>query len=117
MRTNEEKLDLFADLLEPAYAVISDKEWAKKWQDGDRTGAIKAAIKSHKPEIVEMLARIEGVEPSEYKIDGLALFFKIAAMLNRPDIELANGLFTLQGQNGESASSGSATGNTKDGAH
>ena len=70
---NFDKLDLFADLIEPAGAIIADKEWAQKWQDGDRAGAIKAAIKGHKREIVEILARIDGVEPEEYQIAGLAL--------------------------------------------
>jgi len=115
-RSNEEKLDLFADIIEPAYAVISDREWAQKWQDGDRAGAIRTAVKNHKPEIVEILARVEGVEPGAYEIDGLALFMKLVTMFNRPDIDVANGLFTQQGQNDESAYSGSATVNTGDGA-
>jgi len=112
---NFDKLDLFADLIEPAGAILADKEWAQKWQNGDRTGAIKAAIKGHKAEIVEILARIDGVEPEDYQIDGLALFMRLVAMFNRPDIE-ATVLFTQQAQNVDGASSGPVTENTKDGA-
>lgn len=114
-RTNEDKLELFADLLEPAGALIQDREWAAKWLAGDRFGAIRAAIKNHKAEIVEILARIEGVEPEAYRIDGVALFFKLVQMFDRPDLEMVNGLFTSRDQNGEGASSGPATANTGDG--
>jgi hypothetical protein len=116
MRSNEDKLELFADLLEPAAAIIADKAWAQEWQAGNRAGAIKAAIRGHKKEIIEILARIEGKDPEKYQIDGLGLFIKLAAMFNRPDIEMVDGLFTAQGQTDESASSGSATGNIEDGA-
>ena len=118
-RTNEEKLDLFADLLEPVAAIIMDKAWASRWQAGDRIGAIREAIKGHKPQVVEILARIEGVNPAEYTIDGMALFVKVAMMFNRPDLEvddMASNLFTLQRPNGEGGPSGAATGNTGDGA-
>ena len=56
------------------------------------------------------------MEPGEYQIDGLGMFIKLAAMFNRPDLEMVNGLFTLQAQTGDGASSGSATDNTQDGA-
>ena len=114
-RTNEEKLELFADLLEPAGALILDREWAAKWNDGDKFGAIRAAIKNHKAEIVEILARIEGKNPEAYQIDGVALFFRLVQMFNRPDIEMVNGLFTSAAQNGVSAPSGPVTANTGDG--
>lgn len=115
-RTNDDKLELFADVLEPAGRIISDKAWALKWQTGDRIGAIREAIKSHKADIVEILARIDGVEPAEYQIDGLALFMRLVTLLNRPDLEPMSGLFTSQAQNGDKESSGPATANTEDGA-
>ena len=119
MRINQEtsdKLDLFADILEPAAAIIEDKAWAKEWQAGNRIGAIRAAIKGHKEEIVEILARIDGVDPEGYTIDGLGLFMRLVAMVNRPDMEAIEGLFTSRGQSEGDAGSGSATGNTGDGA-
>lgn len=116
MRTNDDKLELFADVLEPAGRIIADKAWALKWQAGDRIGAIREAIKGHKAEIVEILARIDGVEPEEYQIDGMALFMRLVSMFNRPDLEPMSGLFTSRAQNGDKESSGPATENTGDGA-
>ena len=115
-RTNDDKLELFADVLEPAGRIIADKAWAQKWQAGDRIGAIREAIKGHKADIVEILARIDGVEPADYKIDGLGLFMRLASMFNRPDLEPMTGLFTSQAQNGDKESSGPVTGNTEGGA-
>ena len=114
-RSNEDKLELFADILEPAGAVILDKEWAAKWQAGDRVGAIRAAIINHKADIIQIMARIDGVAPEEYQIDGVALFFRLVTMFNRPDIEVVNGLFTSRAQNDGEGASGPATGNTGDG--
>ena len=115
MRTNEEKLELLADVIEPLGAIIGDKAWALEWQAGNRVGAIQAAIRGHKQQIIEILARVEGVPVEQYQIDGLALFFKLAAMINRSGIE-ATGLFTSRAQNGDGESSGPATENTGDGA-
>lgn len=115
-RTNDDKLELFADVLEPAGRIIADKAWAQKWQAGDRIGAIREAIKGHKTDIVEILARIDGVDPAEYHIDGLGLFMRLASMFNRPDLEPMAGLFTLQAQRNDKEFSGPATGNTEDGA-
>ena len=112
---NFDKLDLFADLIEPAGAILVDKEWAQMWQAGDRVGAIQAAIKNHKAEIVEMLARIDGVKPKEYQIDGLGLFMRLVAMFNRPDLEPVTGLFTQRVQSVAVESSGPAMENTGDG--
>lgn len=115
-RTNDDKLELFADVLEPAGRIIADKAWAQKWQAGDKIGAIREAIKGHKADIVEILARIDGVEPEEYQIDGLALFMRLVTLFNRPDLEPMIGLFTSQAQNGGRESSGPATENTEGGA-
>lgn len=117
-RTNEEKLDLFADLLEPVAEIIMDKAWASRCQAGDRIGAIREAIKGHKPQVVEILARIEDKDPATYQIDGMALFIKLAVMFNRPDLEgMAGSLFTSQPQTAGDGPSGAATGNTGDGAN
>lgn len=114
MRSNDEKLEMFADVLEPAGRIIADKAWALKWQAGNRIGAIREAIKGHKADIVEILARIDGVDPAQYQIDGLALFMRLVTLLNRPDLEPMSGLFTSQAQNDDKESSGPATENTKD---
>ena len=113
MRTNEEKLDLFADLLEPVSEIATDKEWARLWTEGERFGAVRHAIKAHKRAVVEILAAIEGESPDTYTIDGLRMLMKLTALINRPDVkEFMDGLFPSQGQKEGSGNSGSATGNT-----
>ena len=117
-RTNEEKLELFADLLEPVGAILSDEVWARLWYQGDRFGAIRAAIKGHTEQVVEILARIEGEDPATYQIDGMAMFFKLAALFNRPDLDgMAGSLFTSQPQTADDGPSGAATETTRDGAN
>lgn len=112
-RTNEEILDVFADILEPAYAIITDKDWAGLWLSGDRIGAIRAAIKTHTREITEILACFEGQDPETYRIDPVSLFIRVASAFNRPDLEeYTDSLFTSRAQSGESAPSGPATPNT-----
>ena len=117
-RTNAQKLELFADLLEPIGAIVMDKAWAVKWQAGDRFGAIRTAIKGHTEQVVQILASIEGEDPATYQIDGMALFIKLAALFNRPDLDgMAGSLFTSQPQTAGDGPSGAATENTGDGAN
>jgi len=110
-RTNEEALDLFADLLEPAAEILTDTEVMDAF-DKDRIKGIKLAIKTHHSAVIEMLARIDGKDPAAYKVNLLALPARILGFFNRPEI---NVLFTLQDQKTASAFSGPATENTEDG--
>lgn len=113
-RTNEEALELFADILEPAAEVLADKELADIIRGGGKpVKAVAVAIRKHKAEIIEILARIDGADPEEYEVNVLVLPVRLINLLNRPEIKE---LFTLQGQTGDAASSGSATENTGDGA-
>ena len=106
MRTNEEALDIFADILEPAGEIIGDDEVKDLFRANDRVKAVKVAIKKHKAAIIEILARIDGVEPDDYKVGIFTLPAKVLSLLNSDDVQA---LFTGQGQNGGGASSGSAT--------
>jgi len=111
-RTNEEVLDLFADLLEPVGEILSDKELSTLVQEkGKQLKAVQIAIKKHKTAIIQILARVDGVDPAEYKVNILTLPVKLMQFVNRPEVQE---LFTSQGQKGEPASSGSATENTGD---
>lgn len=114
-RTNEDKLDLLADLIEPMGAILSDRDWMRLWDAKEYAAAIKSAIKRHKQEIIQILARVDNQQPQDYRIDGVALFFRLAAMLNRPDMDLKD-LFTSRAQSAAAASSGPATASTGDAA-
>lgn len=111
---NEKALDLFADLLEPAVEIIGDPNVAAILQDGGAPArAAKVAIKNHKNAVVEILARLDGCEPKDYKVNILLLPIKFMQLINKPEIQE---LFTLQAQKDDAASSGSATVTIKDGA-
>lgn len=114
MRTNEEKLELFADILEPAARILADKK-IKEMVDSKAPAilAVKHAIKSHKAEIIEILALFEGVAPEAYQINAPALVLKLLAIMNDPDFKaMSDGLFTSPLQSAAVESVGYATANT-----
>lgn len=115
-RTNEEQLELFADLLEPAAEIFGDKEIAKVFKTGGKpVTAVKMAIKNHKASVIELLARLDGVAPEDYRVPNpFALSLKLLNLFNDPTI---SNLFTSQGQTSAAAFSGSATESTEDGAN
>lgn len=112
MCSNEDALEIFADLLEPASEIIGDAEVKDLFRANERMKAVKVAIKKHKSAIIEILARLDGEEPENYKIGIFTLPAKVLNLLNQPELQE---LFTGQSQNAEGASSGSATENTTDG--
>lgn len=61
-----EALDLLADIIEPASAIFSDKEVLEAFKSNNKFAAVKVIIKSHKNELIEVLARLDGKEVSEY---------------------------------------------------
>ena len=113
-RSNEEELELFADLLEPAAEILTDNAVRGVLQGGGKPiTAIKYAIKNHKKAVIEILARIDGVPVEEYRISAIALPIKLLQLVNRPEVEE---LFSSAGQMSDAARSGSHMENTEDGA-
>ena len=114
--TNEEKLDLLADLIEPVAEIFGDQVVAGLYRGGGRKiDIVKAAIKGHKKAVIEVLALTDGVDPSEYELNLLALPVKLARLLESPELQELSELFTSQGKTISAASSGSATVNIEDG--
>lgn len=113
-RNNEQKLELFADLLEPMSKILSDKEVTEPISQGvPWVTVIKTAIKNHAHEFIEIMANIEGVPIDEYEVNLITLPVKLLNFVNRPEVQE---LFISQGQKKGNESSGSATGHTQDGA-
>ena len=113
---NEEAIDLLADIIEPTALILGDPETRKVFtevQKGKITKvrAISKVLKKHPSDIVEILARLEGKEPSEYTCNILALPQKVLEILN--DKELAD-FFKSQVQTMESESSLPAMENTEE---
>ena len=115
-RTNEEQLDLFAELLEPSAEIFSDKEVAKILQGkGKPITAVKLAIKNHKSAVVALLAALDGVSAEDYIVPAPpVLAVKLLNFLNDPDLQQ---LFTSPAQQNAAASSGSDMESTEDGAN
>ena len=117
MRSNDDKLELFAYLLEPVAMILADERVTGIVQRGEPAiRAVASAIRNHKKETIEIMARLEGVKPESYQFDGIRVTAKMMQYFNRPDVQqMVNELFTSP-QQGGGASSGDATDNTQDGA-
>lgn len=109
-RTNEETLDLFADLLEPFGELLADKEVAETLQSGKMLRAASKAIKGHKSAVIEILARLDGEEPGAYKVNMFTIPKKLMALFSSPELQE---LFSSQPQKSDAAASGAATENTE----
>ena len=83
---NEEALDILADILEPSAKIFSDKDVKQAFEKGGQISGIKAAIKGHKTEIIEILAVLDGVPVAEYECNVLTLPVKLLEILNDTDL-------------------------------
>ena len=95
----EEALDVLADIIEPLANIITDEEiqeMAKK----DNTpvlAMVKPAIKNHKRDLIEILARLENKTVEEYEktMNLLTLPKQVMELLNDSEVQ---SLFQSQGK-------------------
>lgn len=112
----ESAIDAVADIIEPVALILADKEIQQMQSAGvPLLKMLKPAIKNHKKEVIEILARLEteeGMEPDEYiqKVGLLTVPKAFLDLLNMPEIAT---VFSSQGQNKDATSSGSAMENTE----
>lgn len=93
---DEAALDLLADLIEPAAAIFADEDIKAAFEAGmSKAAVIAKVIKKHKPEVMQILAAVDGVPVSEYHCNVLSLPVKMLEILN--DEELVS-FFTSAGQ-------------------
>lgn len=110
----EQALDMLAELVEPAAAIMSDPNVAAFAKSGKPlVKLLGPLIKNHKPEIIEILAILDGETPEVYaeKVNIFTLPLKLVDLLNDPALK---DLFTSQGQKTQEESSGSATATTEE---
>lgn len=110
----EQALDILADLIDPAAAIMADKEISNFARSKKPIiKLVKPLIKRHKQEVIEIMAILDGENPEQYKenVNILTLPSKLLEILN--DKELMS-LFTLQGQKTGETNSGSATENIEE---
>lgn len=108
----EQALDILADIVEPAAAIFADKEIKDIYESGQpKLKLVKVIIKRHKPEVMQILAALDGEDPETYSPGLFTLPLRLIEILNDP--ELAS-FFEQQSQIATVESSGSATGGTKE---
>lgn len=83
---NDRVLDIIADILEPGATILADKEVGDLYRAGKKLLAVKAAIKSHKKEIKEILATMDGVPVEELKINFFTLPSRVLELFNEPEV-------------------------------
>ena len=123
----EEALDVLADIIEPLTYILADEEIQKMQAEEQKRKAeaiknkkpfrstplikyVTPAIRNHKPEIIQVLARLNNQTPEEYTA-GLSLAtlpMQVLEFISDPEIQT---FFTSQSQSPStpSASSGSVT--------
>ena len=114
-KSNEDRLDFLADMMEPAAEIFSDPELQALVKSGAAPlKYVKPAIKNHKQAFITILAALEETDPKEYRVPPPGVFFlKVISLFNKPEIKA---LFISQSQQSDNGFSGSATENTRDGA-
>lgn len=108
---NEEALDLLCDIIEPTARILGDKEMLMATKRKcTKIEAVKIAVKNHESDVIEILARLDGIPKEEYKCNIITITMKLLEILN--DKELTD-FFTSQAQMVDSMSSGNVTEITK----
>ena len=109
---NEQALDFLADVIDPIAKIMSDEK-VEKMNKAQKPVLTMASyiLKSHKKEVIEIVAMMHGENPATYRFNTVSLLHDVVDVLNDPDVL---SLFSLQGQMMEDEHSGSATENTEE---
>lgn len=84
---DEEALDLMADLLEPFVTILGDEEFANEYRSGKTLAAVRVAIKKHKGEVMDILARMDNTPREQYHCDILTLPMRLLDILNDENLK------------------------------
>jgi len=91
-KNNEMALDTFADILIPLSNIMSDTGIREAYRDKENGGmiaAVRTAIKTHKEDVIEILATLDGVPVGEYEVSVMSLPVKVVKILNDPEVQRA----------------------------
>ena len=88
----EEALDVLADIIEPLTLILADSEIQKLAKSGEKVPPIKyvkPAIKNHKKEIIEVLARLDNKSVEEYSktMNLLTLPKQVLDLISDPEVQ------------------------------
>lgn len=107
---NDKSLEIMADIIEPYFELMKDKEFSKLFTT-DVVKAIKYACKEHKEQVIEIGAVLKGVPVDKFVVDPFTLPVLLISTIGTYS-KISADLFTSQAQNLEETSSGSAMENT-----
>lgn len=107
----EKAIDMLADLIDPITEIAGDAAVKEVITKGNRLEAVKTILKSHKKQVLEIMAIMDGEDPETYSPSLPEIPLKILEFFNDP---VFAPFFSSQGQNQEEVFSGSATGNIGD---
>lgn len=112
---NEDGLELMADIMEPLAKIFASPELKKAVErKANKIQLVQTAMKHSSKEIIEILARIEGVPVEEYDKNAVGMTVQILQLLNDKEV---SELFFSQAQTAEQTCSTSATESTKESEH
>lgn len=117
---DEEALDLLADIIEPVGTILEDKEIAKIYEEGTKSGnfgiklklkLVSVMIRNHKREMIEILAKLDKKDVADYHCNVLSLPGALLSLINDP---LMMDFFVPQAQKKGETSFGPVTENTEE---
>ena len=63
----EEALDLLVNIMEPVTIIFADKAVRDAYKSQPKLLLVKTVVKSHKAEVLEIMAMLNGMSADEYK--------------------------------------------------
>lgn len=108
----KDAIEVLADIMEPASKILSDDILKEKIRanSSDNVKVVQLLLKSHPEEVLEIMAYLDGEDPSAYNPGIFVLPKKLMELAENEDLM---SLFQSGGQNKDSISSGSALENTE----
>lgn len=109
--TDDEALDLFAELIEPVANIFGDKKISKNFRKNNLIEVVKLAVKGYKKDLIHIMALLEGVPVEEYHCNVVSLPKTFLMVLNDP---VFKDFFSTQGEKDTEKPFGSATETTEE---
>ena len=84
---DEEAIDLLADIIEPAYNIMSDETVRKAFKSEKKLISLaKTICTNHKKEVFEILAAMDGKKVEDYHCTFFTLPFRVLEILNNQEL-------------------------------
>lgn len=109
---DDEAMDLLADIIDPCAEIFADKALVSAIRANKRTEAVKMAVRDHRKDVVEIMARLHGEKVEDFHYNLFTLPMMLLSVLNDKDLL---SFFSSQGEKVVETPSGSVTENTEAG--